>query len=314
VEGALAAHREGVPVVLVGDPAILSPMLPAGCGLAVVPASQAVGMDEAPASAIRRKPDASIRVAIDQVKSGLACAAVSFGNTGAAVAAATLDLGRMPGVKRPAVTTCMPRLDGGQLVVLDLGAGVDAKPEHLLQFAEMGAAYAACMMEIEGPPRVGLLSNGEEESKGNALVRAANVTLAEAPDVNFVGNVEPIAAFRGACDVLVCDGFVGNVMLKSLEAAVEVVGHVLKEEVTRHPTAMLGAWLLQGVRKRLAKRTEHAAIGGALLLGVDGLVVVGHGRAGPRAVKSALKEAHRLSGLDICARVTEALQAGAPQA
>jgi glycerol-3-phosphate acyltransferase PlsX len=175
-------------------------------------------------------------------------------------------------------------------VLLDLGANVDCRAHHLAQFAVLGDAYARAVLGLERP-RVGLLANGEEPGKGNLQVREARPAL-EALDLHFLGNVEPLEALRGGCDVLVCDGFVGNVMLKTVEGTVEVVGAVLREEFRAHPLTRLGAWLLQGALGRSRRRTAYDAVGGALLLGVDGVAVVGHGRADGRAVASAVRFAH----------------------
>jgi len=289
VAGAVQASREGLPVTLVGDEARLHALLPADAGVGVVHAPDAIGMDEAPGS-LRHREGASIRVALDLVSRGEACAAVSCGNSGAILVAAILDGGVLPGVDRPAIGTVLPRSDGGRLVLVDAGANVDVRPEQLARFALLGAAYAQALGV--GAPRVGLLSNGEEPGKGNEQVRAAADLLATLP-VDWVGNVEPPAAFAGACDVLVCDGFVGNVMLKTVEGAAETVWALMKEEIRRHPSARLGAWLLQRALRRFRARVAWDAQGGGVLLGCQEIIVVGHGRANPAAVHSAIALAHR---------------------
>jgi phosphate acyltransferase len=304
IEGALRAHRSGIPVLLVGDEAKLRQ--PRKGALPVLHAEESVAMDESAAKSVRSKPGSSIRAAIDAIKNGTACAAVSCGNTGAFMAAATLVLGRIEGVDRPAITTVVPRTDGGRLVILDLGANTDPKPEHLAQFACLGDAFARVVLELERP-RIGLLSNGEEPSKGNELVRAAHARLRELP-LQFVGNVEPRHAFHGDCDVLVCDGFVGNVMLKSIEATAEVVGGILRREILAHPSSRFGAWLLQGALSRVRKQTAYSSIGGALLLGVDGVVVVAHGRSDATAVSGAIAHAHRCARDDLVGRIRTALR------
>jgi len=305
VAGAVRAVRAGVPVLLVGDEARLRPLIPKDVDIPIRHAPDAVSMDDAPTTVVRKKPQASVRLAMAAVKAGDAIAAVSCGNTGAVMAASMVELGRIPGVTRPAVTTVVPRLDGGALVILDLGANVDCKAEQLGQFAVMGHVFARDVQGIV-QPRVGLLSNGEEVGKGNAQVQAA-VEVIESLPVHFVGQVEPTAAFRGACDVLVCDGFVGNVMLKSVEATVEIVSKLLKEEIRRRPSARLGAWLISGAFRRFRARTEYAAIGGAQLLGVDGVVVVGHGRADAEAVASAIHRAHHCASEHLSSHIGEAL-------
>jgi glycerol-3-phosphate acyltransferase PlsX len=285
--GAELAVRQGTPVVLVGDAARLRGRVPRG--LQVVHAPEVVGMDEPASTPLRKKPGASIRRVFELVRDGEAVAAVTCGHSGAAMASALHVLGAVPGVERPPLATVVPRRDGGQLVLVDLGANVDCKPQHLAQFAVLGAAYARAVLGLQDP-RVGLLANGEEEGKGNTQVRAAFPEL-QALSLNFVGNVEPLGALRGECDVLVCDGFVGNVMLKTVEGTVEVVGRILRDEIRRRPGAQLGAWLLQGAIRRFRQRTAYDAVGGALLLGVEGVAVVGHGRADARAVASAIRYA-----------------------
>ncbi len=288
IHGARLAAREGIPVVLVGDADQLRGRVPRG--MEVVHAPGVVGMDEPAHTPLRRKPDSSIRRIFELVREGRALGAVSCGNSGAAMASALHVLGAIDGVDRPPLCTVVPRRDGGQLVLLDLGANVDCRAHHLAQFAVLGDAYARAVSGIDHP-RVGLLANGEEPGKGNAQVREAHPAL-EALDLHFVGNVEPLEALRGGCDVLVCDGFVGNVMLKTVEGTVEVVGRVLREEFRAHPLTRLGAWLLQGALGRWRRKTAYDAVGGALLLGVQGVAVVGHGRADARAVASAVRFAH----------------------
>lgn len=287
VAGAEIAVRQGIPVVLVGDGNRLRGRVPHG--VSVVHAPEVVGMDEPASTPLRKKPNASIRRIFELVRDGQAVGAVTCGHSGAAMASALYVLGAVAGVERPPLATVVPRRDGGQLVLVDLGANVDCKPHHLAQFAVLGEAYARAVLGIERP-RVGLLANGEERGKGNTQVRAAWPEV-EALPLNFVGNVEPLGALRGECDVLVCDGFVGNVMLKTVEGTVEVVGRVLRDEIRRRPGAQLGAWLLQGAIRRFRQRTAYDAVGGALLLGVQGVAVVGHGRADARAVASAVRYA-----------------------
>lgn len=289
VRGAVRALAEGVAVVLVGDRARLEPLLPRRGAPPVVHAPDQIGMD-AGAAAVRRLEDASVRVAMREVAEGRACASVSFGNTGATLVSAVLDLGVGEGVERPALATVLPRSDGGFLVMLDSGANVDCRPELLATFALLGAAYA----EVLGvrAPRVGLLSNGEEDGKGNVQVRATLPLLRELP-LQVVGNVEPMAAMAGACDVLVCDGFVGNVLLKAAEGAASTMQHLLREEIGRQPAALVGAWLLSGAFRRFRSRVAWDAHGGAVLLGARGVVVAGHGRANEDAVRAGIGVAWR---------------------
>ncbi len=290
VAGALAAANDGLSVVLVGDRSRLAPLLPRGSSVPILHAAATIAMDESPVAAVRNGRDSSLVVAVEAVRDGRVSAVVSCGNTGALLVAAVTRLGALPGVDRPAVATLLPRMDGGRLVLLDAGANVDCRPEQLVCFARLGAAYAVAL-GIEAP-RVGLLSNGEEDGKGNMQVRATLPLLREASGLHVVGNVEPSAAMAGACDVLVCDGFVGNVLLKAAEGAVATVVGLLSEEVARTPRGSLGKWLLSPAFGRFRNRVAWDAHGGALLLGVGGAVVVGHGRARAGAVRAAIGVAH----------------------
>lgn len=286
VAGALQAVDDGADVLLVGDEAALRPLLPRKSRLTVRHASDVVMDGESPAAAVRARPGASVVVAIEALRDGDAAAVVSCGPTGALLVAAVTRLGTVPGVDRPAVATLLPRSDGGRLVLLDAGANVDCRAEQLVAFARLGTAYARAL-GVEAP-RVGLLSNGEEDGKGNAQTRAALPMLREAADLVVVGNVEPTAAMTGACEVLVCDGFVGNVLLKAAEGAVATVVGLLGEEVGRSPTGSLGRWLMSPAFGRFRRRIAWDAHGGALLLGVAGTVVVGHGKARAGAVRAAI--------------------------
>lgn len=291
VLGALdVARRSAIEVVLVGDPARIRPLLPRRGAPEIVAAHEVLEMGEAAASGVRRKPDASIRRALQLVARGEVDGVVSCGHTGGVLVASVLDLGLLPGVDRPAVATLLPRGDGGRLVLLDAGANVDCRPEQLACFALLGAAYA----EVLGipSPRVGLLANGEEDGKGNVQVRASLPLLRSLP-LRMVGNVEPNAAMAGACDVLVCDGFVGNVLLKAAEGAVETVVRLLRAEIRKTPAGLVGAFLLRGAFRRFRARVAWDAHGGALLLGAAGVVVVGHGKANPQAVSQAIRVAAR---------------------
>lgn len=289
VAGAVAAVRAGVPVMLVGDTAQIAPLLPEDVQIPITHAPEVVAMDEGAARSVRRKPESSIRVAMRLLAEGKASAVVSCGNTGASLVAAVLDLGIMRGVERPAIATVLPRSDGGRFVLLDVGATVDCKPEQLVSFAVLGAAWA----EVLGMknPRVGVLSNGEEGTKGNDLVRAALPGI-EALPLHCVGQVEPTAVFAGACEVAVCDGFVGNITLKAVEGAAETVLHLLGEEIRSAPTARVGAWLAKGAIERFKQRVSWDAQGGAMFLGMKGVVVVGHGRSNAASVEAAVHQAH----------------------
>ena len=292
VEGAVRAHADGLPVVLVGNRERVAPLLPRRNAPELVHAPDVVQMDESAAS-VRRRPDVSVRRTLALVKEGRCAGALSCGHSGALLVSALAELGTYPGVERPGIASVLPRSDGGRLVLMDAGANVDCKPEMLANFAQLGAIYAEAM-GVERP-RVGLLSNGEEEKKGNLQVRAT-LPLLRSLDLHVVGPVEPSAAMEGACDVLICDGFVGNVLLKAAEGAVHTVVTLLREEITRRPTGRLGAVLLHGAFRRFRDRVAWDAHGGALLLGVQGLVAVGHGRATPEAVAAAVAMVHAAAG------------------
>ncbi len=299
VQGALQ-YRESV--LLVGRSSPLRALAPA---LPVLEASQVVEMEDKATAVLRSKPDASINVAIRALAEKRAAAVVSCGNSGAVMIAAIKGLGLLPHVERPALVTVVPRADGGEAVLLDLGANVDCKPELLAQFAVMGEAYARCVLDLQRP-RVGLISNGEERSKGNAQVRAA-LPLVEDLPLDFVGPIEPFEAFHGAADVVVCDGFVGNVMLKTVEATVDVSVNLMQREIARMPHWRLSAHFMRSALRRFRARTNSSAYGGGQLLGVNGVVVVGHGRSDPDAVEAALKVAHRCVQQGVVGEVTKAL-------
>jgi glycerol-3-phosphate acyltransferase PlsX len=305
VEGAVHAVREGYRVLLLGDQRVIAPLIPEDVVIPVLHAADRIEDDEAPVTAARRKPRASVRVAVEAVASGDALAAVSCGSTGGLLASSMLALGRIEGIERPAIATVLPRLDGGRLVVLDLGANVDCRPRHLLQFARMGVAFAEAVLGVTGP-RVGLLSNGSEAGKGNEQTRTAHPLL-ESGGFHYLGNTEPQAAFEGACDVLVCDGFVGNVMLKTLEGTAAVLGQIIRQEILQHASAKAGAFLLRGPLQRVRTRTDYSAVGGAILLGLNGVVVVGHGRSDPTAVSNAVALAHRAATEGVPKRIAAAL-------
>src|SRR5512136_684187 len=282
VEGAVTAAREfGSTVILVGDEQVLQGHLARhdvrGLGLSVRHAPEAVEMSESPMAALRKKKHSSIRVGLDLVKRGEAEAFVSAGNTGAVMATAVVVLGPLPGVERPAIAVVVPTLTH-QAVLLDVGANVDCKARHLLQFAIMGNVYARDILG-QPRPRVGLLSIGEEEIKGNELTREAFKEMEDEPSLNFIGNVEGRDVFSGTADVVVCDGFTGNVALKISEGLADALFHLLKEELQRDIVARAGSVLLVPAFRRFRRRVDYAEWGGAPLLGVDGVCVISHGRS-----------------------------------
>jgi glycerol-3-phosphate acyltransferase PlsX len=292
VEGAVAAARElGASVVLVGDKAAIErelARLGAPAGLEIRHASQVVGMGESPSQALRRKRDSSLRIAAELVRDGEASAFVSAGNTGAAMAVAMFVVGVLRGVDRPAIAAVLPNLKGHS-VLLDVGANVDPKPWHLFQFAVMGNVYARDILGMERP-RVGLLSVGEEEGKGNELTKEAYEQLKDS-SLNFLGNVEGRDIYNGNCDVVVTDGFTGNVALKISESLAEMVMAMIREELTRDARSKVAAALARPAFQRFKKRVDYAEMGGAPLLGIDGGAIICHGASPVKAIKNAVRVA-----------------------
>ena len=291
VAGALEARSDTLTPVLVG---------PAGLdtgGLELVEATQAIGMDEKPAEAVRGKPDSSLVVACRLVAEGRADAVVSAGNTGAMLAASLLELRRLPGVYRPAIGVVIPSRRGPS-VLIDAGANADARPEHLLQFAHMGAIFAEDVLGIEGP-RVRLLSIGEEPEKGNALALEAHELLAADDGLRFDGNAESRDLLHGAADVVVTDGFTGNVSLKLLEGTIKSLLDALREEISATARGKLGGLLIRPAARGLRKRLDPDTYGGAYLLGLRGVVVIAHGNSSRTAVANAIRLAARGAERDV---------------
>src|SRR5215211_6728019 len=259
-----------------------------------------IGMAEAPAQALRRKPRASIRLAAEAVADGRAVAMFSAGSTGASVMAAYAGFGLLPGVDRPALATTIPTRTRAA-VLLDAGANVECRPQHLLQFAVMGGVYARLALGI-AHPRVGLLSIGEEESKGNELTREAHRLLKSAP-VHFIGNVEGREIYSGVADVIVCDGFTGNVVLKTSEGLVDTVEALLGDELQGTFSAQMGYLLSRRAFRRFRRRVDYSEFGGAPLVGVAGLAIVGHGRSSVKAVRNAIAMAYRFASSDFLPRI-----------
>ncbi|MDF9408990.1 MAG: Phosphate acyltransferase [Pelotomaculum sp. PtaB.Bin013] len=295
VKGSLDAAKEyGISVILAGDEERVYYELGgdnAGGLVSVVNAPEVVEMCEQPAAVIRKKKNSSIATVTRLVKEGEAQALVSAGSTGAAMASALLGLGRIKGIDRPAIASLLPA-EKGFTVLLDAGANVDCKPHHLVQFGIMGYLYAMKILGVKNP-RVGLLSNGEEETKGNETILAAFPLLQKA-GINFFGNVEGRDLFRDTVDVLVCDGFVGNVVLKTVEGMATSIFKVIREETTRNRLARMGVVLAGPALKGLQKRIDYAEYGGAPLLGVNGISVISHGSSTGKAIKNAIKVAGQL--------------------
>jgi glycerol-3-phosphate acyltransferase PlsX len=306
VAGAVKAAREsGIGVLLVGHRAAIEAELshhaPVPPGLEIIHTTATIGMDESPGAALLRKRDSSIMVAVNLVKEGAACGVVSAGNSGAVTGAAVLRLGMLPHVERPAIAIVFPSLRSG-VVVLDVGATVDCHPENLVDFAYLGATYAKSLLEVENP-RVGLLSIGEEPSKGNALVKKTHALLRRA-SLNFIGNIEGKELARGEADVVVCDGFAGNILLKSVEGYAELFVGLLKERVTSGARNKLGGWLLRPALRRMLGQFDYATYGGALLAGVNGIAVIGHGRSSAPAVANAIRVARDLAAHGVVEELT----------
>lgn len=290
VLGAVEARRRfGVETVLVGDEARLRAQLEkAGAPglLPIVHAEEVVAMDDPPMTPIRKKRRSSLRVAADLVRAGEAHALVTAGNTGAAMATAKVVIGGIEHVERPALATWIPHRQGASLL-LDVGANSDCKAVHLLQFAVMGHVFAAQMLNLESP-RIALLSIGEEEVKGNDLTKEA-FKLLQHSGLNFVGNVEGHDLFEGAADVVITDGFTGNVVLKTGESVYEYIGSVLREGFRSSWRTKLGYLLSKPVFRDLKEKMDYAEYGGALLVGVKAVTIIGHGRSKPRAIMNALR-------------------------
>jgi glycerol-3-phosphate acyltransferase PlsX len=323
VRGALAAAlSDGIRVLLVGEPVRLQTLseewrrsLPDNATRAgellrthveIVPARSVIAMDEHPAHAVRSKRDASVVVATRLVGEGRAQAAVSAGNSGATMAAALLTVGRIRGVARPAIGTTFPTPAlTASTFLLDIGGNVDCKPLWLLQFAVMGNIYARLMMGVS-EPRIGLLSNGEEAEKGSELVQEAHGLLTAAR-LRFVGNVEGRDVFNGSCDVVVTDGFTGNVVLKTAEGVAELLFGAISQAARGSATGKIGGALLKGRLRPLRDRVDYRKAGGALLLGVAGEVVIAHGRSDAEAIGNAVRVAARAATQQVSARIAAAL-------
>jgi phosphate acyltransferase len=298
VAGALQARSDGIEPVVFGDPTIDAH------GLELEATSGVIGMDEKPAEAVRAKPESSLVASVRAVAEGRADAVVSAGNTGAMLAAGLLELRRIPGVMRPAIAVPIPGRRGPS-VLLDCGANADARPEHLVQFATMGCVFAEEILDVRNP-EVRLLSIGEEPEKGNQLTLEAHELLA-ASDLNFKGNTEGRDILAGASDVVVTDGFTGNVALKAVEGTIRTLLNSLREEITATTAGTLGGLLIRPASRRLRARLDPDTYGGAYLLGLRGLVVIAHGNSSPTAIANAIRLAARGVEHDVVGRVSARL-------
>jgi glycerol-3-phosphate acyltransferase PlsX len=311
IEGAVAAVREfGASVILVGDRVVIETEITRlgaqALDIEVRPASQVVAMAESPSLALRRKRDSSLRVAAELVRDGKAAAFVSAGNTGAALAISMFVIGVLRGIDRPAIAAVLPSLRGFA-VLLDGGANINPKPWHLFQFGLMGHVYARDILGLDRP-RVGLLSIGEEEGKGNELTREAYELFRDS-SLNFVGNVEGRDLYNGACDVIVTDGFTGNVAIKVSESLAEMLGAMIREELTRDIRSKVGAALASPALDRLRKRVDYTEMGGAPLLGIDGAAIICHGASPAKAIKNAVRVAGEWASAGLNEHIKAALDA-----
>lgn len=306
----LAAQEFGVGIILVGIEQLVRRELDKHPGAAALPieirnAFEVVDMHDSPATVYRRKKDSSIRVANELVKNGEAAAVISAGHTGAAMSTSLFVLGRVEGVERPAIATIMPTRTGTSLI-LDMGANVDCKPNHLLQFAVMGDVYARNLLRNPNP-RVGLLSIGEEETKGNELTKEAFKLISET-SLNFIGNVEGRDVMSGKADVIVCDGFIGNIVLKVSESVAEAVGLFLKENIEKSTLSKIGYLLMRPAFNALRRRVDYAEYGGAPLVGINGVSIISHGRSSDRAIKNAIRVAAELAKSDVTRRLQQDIE------
>ena len=311
VEGAVLAAREyGVEIVLVGKKDVVEPELAryptAGLSISVVHASQIIEMQEHPAAAVRSKRDASMVVAMQMLKRGEVDAFVSAGNSGGCLASAIFYLGRIKGVERPALSSVFPTRKG-PCFMLDIGANTDCKPVYLQQFAIMGSLYAENVLGIS-KPRVAIVSNGEEEGKGSILVQET-VPLLKTSGVNFVGNIEGKDIPAGMADVVVTDGFTGNVIVKLSEGVAKFMLDMIKEEIKARPLAVVGAALAKSAFAQVRKRLDYREYGGGVLLGVDGVVIVGHGRSDAVAIKNAIRVAKQTVETGVLPSIRESIAA-----
>lgn len=298
VEGVVEALEEkSFNAILVGKTEEIRHLIPSKYlkSITFVQADDVLTMHDLATDALKRK-ETSIYKAVDLVREKKADAVVSVGHSGATMSLATLRMGRLKGILRPAIATLMPTATGKPSLVLDVGANVDCKAEHLVQFAVMGEAYAKDVLKVKHP-RIGLLSNGEEKSKGNEVTKEAYIKLSKLD--SFVGNIEGNNIFDGSVDVIVCDGFVGNILLKTSEGVAESITKIIKSNIGRSPLAIAGAMLMRRVFKVPKKQVDYAEYGGAPLIGIDGCAIIGHGKSNAKAVKNAIFQAINFSNSNI---------------
>jgi glycerol-3-phosphate acyltransferase PlsX len=311
VAGAVQAAKEyGIGIILVGIEQSIQTELKKHPHAQSLPieirnATEVVDMLDSPVTVYRRKKDSSIRVANELVKSGEAVAVISAGHSGAAMATSLFVLGSLEGVERPAIATFMPTMKGTS-IILDVGANVDCKPNHLLQFAIMGEVYAKYVLKNPNP-RVGLLSIGEEATKGNELTKEAFKLLTET-SLNFIGNVEGRDVMSGNADVVVCDGFIGNVVLKLSEAVAEAIGLMIRENIGDNLIKKLGYFMMRPVFRALKRRVDYAEYGGMPLIGINGISIISHGRSSAQAIKNAIRVAAELAKSEAIRHIHEDIE------
>lgn len=319
IEGALSALRENTDfeIILVGPEDTLATSLEALSladslkkRLHIEHAPEVVSMQESPVEAVRRKKNSTIMVSFELVRAGKADAVVSAGNSGATMASAVRKLGRLKGISRPGIATFFPTLKN-PVMIMDLGANVDCRPQHLVQFAIMASSCAGKILELD-KPRVGLLSIGEEAGKGNSLVKEAHELLLDTP-LNFIGNVEGRDVYQGDVDVIVCDGFIGNVSLKVSEGLAEAAMKMLRSEIEKSFSAKIGYLLMHKAFANFRKRVDYAEYGGAPLLGIDGVGIVSHGKSNATAIKNAIKVATMMIQNKVNESILKALEVYTPK-
>jgi glycerol-3-phosphate acyltransferase PlsX len=306
VKGCVAAlKKKSFEPILVGKKSEILPLLPKRYRdkISIVETDDVISMSDAATDAVKRK-DSTIYKAVELVRDGKADGVVSAGHSGATMTLATLRLGRLKGIARPALITFMPTKTGRRSIILDVGANVDSKPEHLMQFAIMGGCYAKNVLGIQNPS-IGLLANGEEESKGNEVTKAA-FKLLDGYE-GFKGNVEGGDIFNGSCDVITCDGFIGNLVLKTSEGVASTISGLIKDYIRKSPIAITGALLMRKVFKLLKKQIDYAEYGGAPLLGVKNCTIICHGKSNKIAIKNAIYQARDYIETDIRVDLEESL-------
>ena len=311
IKGAILAAREiDSQIILVGEQELLEKKLSllknVPDSISIVNAAEVIKMDDSPAVSVRRKKDSSINVAVKMVKEQKADALVSAGNTGAVVCAGSLFLKLLEGVDRPGISVLLPTLKD-VVQVIDVGANIDPKPEHLLQYGIMGTIYSRYVLDKENP-RVGLLNIGEEETKGPEFVKETFKLLEQNENINFVGNVEGRDIYTGDCDVIVCDGFLGNVVLKVSEGLADAIKEMLKRKLSTNVITKLGSLLSAPAFKALKKEIDYSEYGGAPLLGIDGVCIIAHGGSSANAIKNAIRIAHESLCHHVNQHIIEALQ------